>query len=102
MTAAPSLLPSHTVEVGLQGVPFSEEIVHYARRWCQRCEDRLGRRLRWTVRIERAAGPVRVRVQGHAGQTLHCTAEGTDLDEMLAVRNAFAWLDEPVAASTLS
>lgn len=104
MSAAPSVAAPYTVEIGLHGVPFTEEIVHYARRWCQRCEDRLGQRLRWTVSIERSAvpGAVRVRVQAHDGQVLMRTAEGTDLDEMLAVRNAFAWLDETPAASELN
>ena len=105
MSAAPSIVPEpftapHTVEIDLSGVPFSEELVHYARRWCQRCEESFGERMRWTVSIERTGrnGGVRVRVSAHAGRELRLDAEGTDLDEMLAVRNAFAWLETAPAA----
>lgn len=107
MSAAPSIIPDpmstpHTVEIDLSGVPFSEELVHYARRWCQRCEEHVGQRLRWTVNIQRDAERrgVRVQVHAHSGRNLRWTAEGTDLDEMLAVRNAFAWIEHPPAAAS--
>lgn len=85
-----------TVEVGLSGVPFTEELVYYVRRCCERAEEGIADRLRWTVRVERDDSRpdacVDVRALGRDGRELQATA--ADLDELLAVRNAFAVLTE--------
>ncbi|HJL17914.1 MAG TPA: hypothetical protein RMH99_19775 [Sandaracinaceae bacterium LLY-WYZ-13_1] len=93
--------PARTVEVGLRGLPFSEELIHFVRRCCERSETPLATRLRWKVEVHRPAEsePVRVCVTAHRPDGTGCRAEGADLDEILAIRNAFARIDVELGAS---
>lgn len=90
-----------TVEVGLSGVPFTEELVYYVRRCCERAEAGLAARLRWTVRVERDDGRpdawVDVVARGRDGRQVSVRAQ--DLDELLAVQSAFALLAERLPPS---
>jgi hypothetical protein len=85
---------AHTVEVDLNGVTFTEELVHYVRTCCERSERRLAERLRWKIDVERARaqGDVSVRIAAIRRGGGGYRAGAADLDEFLAVRNAFAML----------
>lgn len=85
---------AHTVEVDLNGVTFTEELVHYVRTCCERSERQLAERLRWKVDVERAEGrkDVSVRIAAVRRSGGWYCAGAADLDEFLAVRNAFAML----------
>lgn len=88
-----------TVEVGLSGVPFTEELVYYVRRCCEKAEAAFAARLRWTVRVERDDGRsdawVDVTARRHDGHQVAVRAQ--DLDELLAVQSAFALLSEQLS-----
>jgi hypothetical protein len=85
---------AHTVEVDLNGVTFTEELVHYVRSCCERSERRLAERLRWKIDVERVHGrdDVSVRIAAIRRGGGGYRAGAADLDEFLAVRNAFAML----------
>lgn len=69
---------------------FDELVVAYVRRSCAVVEAHLERPLRWRVELARRPRDVEVEVVGTTASGREWRAQGHDLDEMIAVRNAFA------------
>jgi len=88
--------PSGTMDLTFRGVPMSDELVFYVRR----CRSAWGPLVPpgdlWTVRLERSSsGKVRARVLVTAPAVSAWSVQ-EDPDAFLAVRNAFAVLEERV------